>query len=118
VAEDIECHASLEDVQRNMRATGYPQERLEFVRGRVEETIPATAPERIALLRLDTDWYESTAHELRHLYPRLSPGGALLLDDYGHWAGARKAVDEYFGEAGPTLLSRVDYTGRVAVKVA
>ena len=85
--------------------------------GDVEETLPARAPERLALLRLDTDWYESTRHELRHLYPRLASGGVLIVDDYGHWDGARRAVDEYFAsEAEPVLLHRTDYTGRVAVK--
>ena len=71
-------------------------------------------PERIALLRIDTDWYESTRHELVHLYPRLSPGGVLIIDDYGHWQGARKAVDEYF-QAG-LFLNHIDYTGRLAIK--
>ena len=56
--------------------------------------LPAQAPARIALLRLDTDWYESTYHELVHLFPRLSVGGVLLIDDYGHWQGARRAVDQ------------------------
>jgi O-methyltransferase len=82
----------------------------------VEQTIPDAAPERIALLRLDTDWYSSTRHELEHLYPRLAPGGVLIVDDYGHFAGARKAVDEYFAQE-PVLLVRVDYTGRMAVKL-
>ena len=83
----------------------------------MEETIPARAPDDLALLRLDTDWYESTRHELEHLYPRLCDGGVLLLDDYGHWEGARRAVDEYFEAAGRApLLARIDYTGRVAVK--
>ena len=63
--------------------------------GKVEDTIPGTIPDRIALLRLDTDWYESTRHELVNLWPRLSPGGVLIVDDYGTWAGARKAVDEF-----------------------
>ena len=57
-------------------------------------TIPEQIPERIAILRLDTDWYESTAHEMTHLFPLLQPGGVLILDDYGHWQGARRAVDE------------------------
>jgi hypothetical protein len=71
------------------------------------------------VLRLDTDWYESTKHELVHLYPRLSPGGVLILDDYGHYEGARRAVDEYFEQVGERpLLTRVDYTGRVGVKRA
>jgi O-methyltransferase len=70
------------------------------------------------VLRLDTDWYESTWHELSHLYPRLSPGGVLIVDDYGHWAGARAAVDRYFAEsANPPLLNRIDYTGRIGVRV-
>jgi O-methyltransferase len=104
-------------VRENVLSTGYAEERLHFVRGPVEQTIPAHAPERIALLRLDTDWYESTRHELEHLYPRLVDGGVLIIDDYGHWEGARRAVDEYFsGTAKPLLLNRIDYTGRVAVK--
>jgi O-methyltransferase len=98
-------------------STGYPAERVHLVEGRVEDTLPAAAPEEIALLRLDTDWYESTKHELVHLYPRLSPGGVLILDDYGHYEGARRAVDEYFESAGGRpLLTRVDYTGRVGIK--
>jgi hypothetical protein len=104
-------------VREVLTATGYPAERLHFVRGPVEETLPKAAPERLALLRLDTDWYESTRHELEHLWPRLSDGGVLIVDDYGHWEGARRAVDEYFEtSASPVLLSRIDYTGRLAVK--
>jgi hypothetical protein len=112
------CYASLEEVQRNLQGTGYPEGRLHFVRGMVEETIPEQAPERIAFLRLDTDWYESTLHELEHLYPRLAPGGVLLIDDYGHWAGSKKAVDEYFEANGAVFLSRTDYSGRAAIKPA
>ncbi|HEY1740692.1 MAG TPA: TylF/MycF/NovP-related O-methyltransferase [Acidimicrobiia bacterium] len=98
--------------------TGYPGEQIHMVKGRVEETLPSEAPEQLALIRLDTDWYESTRHELEHLYPRLSTGGVLIIDDYGHWDGCRRAVDEYFGSvAPPLLLNRIDYTGRIAVKV-
>lgn len=104
-------------VRELLHGTGYPPERIHLVAGPVEETVPAAAPEQLALLRLDTDWYESTLHELRHLYPRLSEGGVLIIDDYGHWDGCRRAVDEYFAqEASPPLLSRIDYTGRLAVK--
>ena len=102
-------------VEAAMRATGYPAERIHLVEGRVEDTLPGRAPEEIALLRLDTDWYASTRHELVHLYPRLRAGGVLILDDYGHYGGARRAVDEYFGDGGP-LLQRIDYTGRLAIK--
>jgi O-methyltransferase len=106
-----------DSVRATLLATGYPPARLHLVRGRVEDTLPAAVPKRLALLRLDTDWYESTRHELEHLYPILSPGGVLILDDYGHWEGSRRAVDEYFAsEAPPLLLSRIDYTGRIAVK--
>ena len=109
--------ASLDEVKSNMGSTGIAAERVEYVPGPVEETIPGTVPERIALLRLDTDWYESTRHELEHLWDRLEPGGVLIIDDYGHWAGARQAVDEFFAtrEDAP-LLGRVDYTGRIGVK--
>jgi hypothetical protein len=114
--DPVLCVASIEDVRDNMASTGYPAELIELVRGRVEDTIPAQAPNRIALLRLDTDWYESTRHELEQLWPRLSPGGVLILDDYGHWLGARRAVDEFLTTVEPLLLHRIDYTGRLAVK--
>lgn len=104
-------------VQSLIAATGYPSEHVHFVKGPVEQTIPGTVPAEIALLRLDTDWYESTRHELIHLFPRLLVGGVLIIDDYGHWRGAKKAVDEYFSEShSPLLLNRIDYTGRIAVK--
>jgi O-methyltransferase len=106
---------SLEDVRVNMAATGYPISRIKFVEGPVEQTIPGDVPGRISLLRIDTDWYASTLHELRHLYPLLSLGGILIIDDYGHWQGARKAVDEYFEDELP-FLNRIDYTGRLLVK--
>ena len=109
---------NLDLVKRVLQDTGYPSERLHFVQGTVEETIPEQVPERIALLRLDTDWYESTRHEMVHLYPLLPPGGVLVIDDYGHWDGCREAVDEYFDSVGEApLLNRVDYSCRVAVKV-
>lgn len=108
---------SEEALRTLLAGTGYPDERLHFVRGPVEETLPAQAPNRLAILRLDTDWYESTGHELEQLFPRLCAGGVLMIDDYGHWEGARRAVDEYFARAHPPLLlSRTDYTGRIAVK--
>ena len=100
-----------------MLSTGYDIARTHFVAGDVEQTIPGVVPEQISLLRLDTDWYESTRHELKHLYPRLIRGGVLIIDDYGHWKGARQAVDEYLAETGAKLLlNRIDYTGRAAVK--
>jgi O-methyltransferase len=108
---------NLDDVRSLLLDTGYPSERIHFVVGQVEHTLPAQAPDQVAVLRLDTDWYDSTKHELLHLYPRLSPGGVLIVDDYGHWDGSRKAVEEYLSTAAqPLLLARTDYTGRMAIK--
>jgi hypothetical protein len=112
-------YSPLEETRKNVLGTGYDSAKVHFIKGPVEQTIPANAPERIALLRLDTDFYESTLHELNHLFPRLAPGGVLILDDYGHWEGARRAVDEYFKEKKiKMLLNRVDYTGRIGVKLS
>jgi len=113
----IWVYVSLEDVQKAVGTVGYPASRIHYVRGKVEDTIPGKAPDQIALLRLDTDWYESTRHELEHLYPRLVSGGVIIIDDYGHWKGSRQATDEFIA-ANPDfgLLTRIDYTGRLAIK--
>ena len=113
------CYATLEDVRGAMKTTGYPEARIHMVRGKVESTLPHEGLTQIALLRLDTDWYESTYHELTHLYPMLSLGGVLIIDDYGHWQGSKEATDQYLAEHrdSPVLLHRVDYTGRIAVKI-
>ncbi|HEX4265055.1 MAG TPA: TylF/MycF/NovP-related O-methyltransferase [Verrucomicrobiae bacterium] len=112
------CYSSLEETRRNMLSVRYPEEKIHFIKGPVEETIPQHAPTKIALLRLDTDFYESSKHEMIHLFPRLVSGGVLLLDDYGHWEGQRAAVDEYLTEHKISLLlNRLDYTGRVGIKL-
>lgn len=111
------CLSPLDEVRENLFSTGYGKERIHFIKGKVEETIPKILPRKIALLRLDTDWHESTKHELIHLFPLLSPKGVLIIDDYGHWRGARKAVDDYIADNNILiLLNRIDYTGRIAVK--
>lgn len=108
----------LEAVTANLQRTGYPSDRLHFVKGPVEDTLPQTIPDKIALLRLDTDWYESTRHELEHLYPRLVPGGVLIIDDYSTWQGARKAVNDYFQQHRPEpFFMRIDFSARFAVKI-
>jgi len=118
ILDAVRCEASQQEVENTVFSTGYDREKIHFVRGCVEETIPAHAPELIALLRLDTDWYESTQHELLHLFPRLVRGGVIIIDDYGHWRGARQAVDEYVTQNQiPLLLHRIDYTGRIGVKL-
>jgi hypothetical protein len=109
--------ASLDEVRRNLESTGYPDALLCYVKGMVEETAPQNIPDRLSLLRLDTDWYASTRAALVHLYPRLVPGGVLILDDYGHYQGQRQAVLEYFSDTSEALLfHRIDYSCRIAVK--
>ncbi len=90
------CFASLDEVKENLAATSCESSRIHYVQGKVEETIPEKLPAKISVLHLDTDWYESTSHEMSHLFPLLSPGGVLIIDDYNYWSGSRQAVDEYF----------------------
>ena len=104
------CMASIDDVQANLTSLGLDIREYHFVKGMVEETIPAHSPKGpISLLRLDTDWYKSTKHEMDYLFPKLVPGGILIIDDYGDWQGARQAVDEYIQANGICmLLTRVN----------
>ncbi|MFN5335210.1 MAG: TylF/MycF/NovP-related O-methyltransferase [Bacteroidota bacterium] len=115
--DHVWAYSPLEDVQQRVFKTNYPKEKIHFIKGKVEETIPGVIPEKISILRLDTDWYESTKHELYHLFPKLVKGGILILDDYGHWSGAKKATDEFINENNICiLLNRIDQTGRIAIK--
>lgn len=114
VRGSVFAFAPLEEVRANMESTGYPGEMLRFVKGPVEKTIPEEMPEKIAVARIDTDWYESTRHELEHLFPRIVPGGVLIVDDYGAWRGSKKAVDEYF--KGQAMLHRIDSSGVMVIK--
>lgn len=112
------CYASLELVKEVFKNVEYDDHKIHFVKGRVEETLPDKAPKNIALIRLDTDWYESTRHELIHLFPRLSTGGVIIIDDYGYWQGSRLATDEYIQQNNiQVLLNRIDETGRIGVKL-
>ena len=107
----------MDAVHRTMINSGYPEDKIHLVKGLVEETIPAIAPDNISILRLDTDYYSSTRHELNHLYPRLSTGGALIIDDYGYFRGARLATDEYLSAThARILLHRLNFTVRVGIK--
>lgn len=112
------CYCSLDDVKKNLMSTGYPADNIFLIKGKVEDSIPGQMPDEISLLRLDTDWYESTKHELIYLYPLLTKNGVLIIDDYGHWQGAKKAVDEYFQLLEtPPFLARIDYTCRLCIKI-
>jgi len=116
------CFASLEDVQANFKAAGTNMGGVRFVAGDVMKTLAdgSNLPEALSVLRLDTDFYDSTKAELETLYPRLSIGGSLLIDDFGHWDGARRAVEEYVATLPPRsrpLLNYTDYSGRMGIKV-
>ncbi|HMM76545.1 MAG TPA: TylF/MycF/NovP-related O-methyltransferase [Gammaproteobacteria bacterium] len=107
----------LPDVQRNLALTGYPADRLVFVEGFVQDTLPANDSASIALLRLDTNLYESTKAEMQHLWPKLAPGGVFLVDDYFRWLGQKKAIDEYLAEHGVhLLLARLDDHSAMGIK--
>lgn len=117
--DNVWCVADLTDVQRNIASTDYPRNQTNFIKGDVAQTLQEQFPKEIALLRLDTDWYESTKVELEVLYPLLNVGGVCILDDYGHWQGARAAVDEYFNDLGHRpYMHPIDFSGRVFIKTA
>ncbi len=111
------AYAPKELVIKNMKKTGYPSDNIKYIIGKVENTLKSQKPQKIALLRLDTDWYESTKVELEELYPLIASGGILIVDDYGHFEGAKLAVDEYFAkQERKPLFNRIDYTARLIVK--
>ncbi|WP_438945595.1 TylF/MycF/NovP-related O-methyltransferase [Sediminibacterium sp.] len=111
------AYSGLEEVKQNIARTGYPANKIHFIQGDILKTIPTHLPGTTSLLRLDTDWYESTKHEMEHLYPLLVSKGILIIDDYGFWKGSKKAVDEYLHQHQiPLMLHRMDETGRSAVK--
>jgi O-methyltransferase len=113
----IWCYSSLEEVKSNLFSTGFPRENIFFIKGKVEDTLKENLPGKLSLLRLDTDWYESTKTELELLYPLLKEKGVLIIDDFGHWEGAKKAVVEYFekNKLNPFLF-RIDFTGKLMIK--
>jgi len=114
ILDSVRCIASIEDVTRNLERTEFPRSQIFLTRGPVEETVPDGLPPEIALARLDTDWYQSTLHELRHTWDRIPSGGVLIIDDYHYWKGSRQAVDEFFSERGINiLLSRIGSGGTV-----
>ncbi len=111
------CRSELDEVKKNVYNIGYDKSKFHFIKGKVEDTLPQFTPEQISILRLDTDWYESTLHELNYLFPKLVQGGILIIDDYGYWKGSKKAVDEYFEKNNiKIMLNRIDSTGRIAIK--
>ena len=117
VEESNWCCADLCDVKSTIKLADYPQEKIHFIKGKIEDTVPNTMPDRISLLRVDMDWHDPTLHSLTYLYPKVEPGGVIILDDYGHWEGCKLAVDRFLEENNiHILLNRIDYTGRVGIK--
>ncbi len=116
-AWDVWCYSEIEDVKNNMRKTAYPENNIEYIKGKVEDTLPDfKKSEKISLLRLDTDWYESTLSEMNHLYPLVEKKGIIIFDDYDYWQGSKKAVDEYFNKHNLSpLLIKIDEQARLIV---
>lgn len=120
-AELVRAATGLDEVRAAIESTGYDMRLVRFIKGDVRETLSKTQTLRICLLRLDTDFYDSTLAELRQLYPRVAQGGVLFIDDYGHWKGARQAVEDYFADRAhgytKPVLWAFDYTGVGGVKI-
>lgn len=113
------AYSSIEDVRDNFQKAGLLSNNIVMVKGDVLCTLENIdhLPLKISVLRLDTDWYESTKRELEVLYPLLCVGGVIIIDDYGHWAGSKIATDEYFEKyGGKPFLQYIDGTGRAGVK--
>ena len=114
------AYASIKEVKDNFKKANLLKDNVIFVEGKVESTLDQVSniPNTISFLRLDTDWYESTKKELEVLYNKIVSGGILVIDDYGHFDGARKAVDEYFKKhSPPPFLSIIDNSARIGVKI-
>ena len=112
-------YATLTEVIKNLQETEtYDITKIRIIQGDVSKTLlfESNLPEKIALLRLDTDWYESTKIELEKLWPRIVSGGVMIVDDYGHWRGCKKAVDEYFSYYSRVSFAWIDYTAIKMVK--
>lgn len=105
----IMCYSSLEETKRNVEKTEYNN--VVFCKGDIVKTDTSTIPQTIALLRLDTDWYESTTFELQHFEPHVPKKGFVIIDDYGHWQGSRKATDEFLSKNPSIHPIPIDYTG-------
>lgn len=118
ILDQIMCYCSLDDVKSILKDTKFPSEKIKFVVGDVCETllIPDNIPDRISVMRLDTDWYKSTKMELEVLWDKVSFGGVVIIDDYGDWQGSKKATDEFF-LGSRYNLHRIDFGSVAVVKI-
>ena len=104
---------NVELVRKLVEQSGADMSRVRIMEGWFQDTFPKTSIAEIALLNIDADWYESVKLCLETFYDRITPGGFVSIDDYGHWPGCRKAVDEFLAARQlPYKLQEVDYTGR------
>jgi O-methyltransferase len=115
--ENMYSYVPIDLVEKNFQNNTEDTNNLVLVKGKVEDTlkISSNIPEKISILRLDTDWYESTKIELEILYPRLVKNGVLIIDDYGEWSGSRKATDEYFKDKKISMF-KIDRAARLIFK--
>jgi hypothetical protein len=111
------CYSSIDEVRNNFLNAGIHPDNFMLIEGDVIKTLPDFKPIKVAFLRLDTDWYESTKSELEHLWPHLSKFGIITIDDYGHWEGSKQAVDEFFKTVPGILFTPIDYSARTAIKL-
>jgi O-methyltransferase len=104
-------------VRETFAAARVPFDRVHIVAGRFEETLPRFAPPPLVFLHVDCDWYASVKLCLSTLYDAVVTGGIVVIDDFGHWEGCRRAVEQFFAERGiqPTLIA-IDYTSHYFVK--
>lgn len=111
------CESSFQQTENNIKKNVNNMNDIFFIKGKVEDTLKVNKniPEKISICRLDTDYYSSTKIELEKLYSRISKGGVLIVDDYGHWSGSKKAVDEFFKDKF-IMKHYVDYACRLIIK--
>ena len=115
--DNIHAYSPIEAVEKNLINSAIDKDSLILVKGKVEDTlkISSNIPKKISILRLDTDWYESTKIELEILYPRLVKNGVLIIDDYGEWSGSRAATNEYFKDKKISMF-KIDRGARLIFK--
>jgi O-methyltransferase len=104
----VMCYSGFAETKQNIDMCNYPL--IEFHKGDILKTELNSIPSEVALLRLDTDWYDSTKFELENFEPKVSANGCIIIDDYGHWKGCKLAVDEFLNGKN-TSINTIDYTG-------
>ena len=114
---DMWAYSPLDTVRTNIKKTKLNQTQYCFVQGPVETTLKKLKPKKIALLRLDTDFYSSTKAELDNLYELVEKNGIIIIDDYGHWRGCKKAVDNFFKDKKNFFFNYIDYSAIIGIKL-